>query len=98
MEFEILLDYALAPTQARELLKLGAAWAVETGRLLANPQPDVVVVGSEPDGIRYLVRFYVNVNLVSESSALTDAMDGVVAVLAEEGIDLSTPPQRALLA
>jgi len=98
LEFTIVLDHTIPPSRARQILKQGALKAVERGKVLANPQPDAVIVASEALGIRYKVRFYANMSLVSDSGALTDAVDGVMECLAEEGIDPSTPPQQVRFA
>jgi small-conductance mechanosensitive channel/hemoglobin-like flavoprotein len=87
LEFMIVLDYSIPPSRARHILKQGALRAVETGKVLADPQPDVVVVAAEDTAIRYKIQFYANLTLVSESSALTDAVEGVMSRLADEGID-----------
>ncbi|MDP2903384.1 MAG: mechanosensitive ion channel [Methylovulum sp.] len=96
LEFIIVLDYSIPPARARQLLKQGAQRAADSGKVLINPEPDVVVVATDDTGIRYKIRFYANLALVSDSGALTDAVDGVMSRLAEEGIDPSSPPQRVL--
>lgn len=97
LEFMIVLDIAIPTMQARQLLKQGVQRAVENGKVLSEPQPDVVVVAIEDTNIRYNIRFYVNLALVSDSSALSDAVDGVVSLLTEKGIDFSSSQQRVYI-
>lgn len=93
-EFTIVLDHYIPTARVLKILKQGVLRAVETGKVLAEPKQSVVVVAFENPGIRYKILYYINMALVSRGRALGEVADGVMACLAEEGIDASLPPMR----
>ena len=93
-EYLIVLDHYIPTERALQILKRGVLRAVETGKVLAEPKQSVVVVAFENPGIRYKILYYINMALVSRGRARGEVADGVIACLAEEGIDASLPPLR----
>ncbi|MBL8470386.1 MAG: mechanosensitive ion channel [Rhodocyclaceae bacterium] len=97
VEFSLVLDEAVPVGVARKLMREGVQEAAERGRILSDPKPRVVLESSREHGVRYRVQFFVNMTLVSDTAALTDALEGTLARLDREGIRVaSLRPQFTL--
>ncbi|MEH6420383.1 globin domain-containing protein [Pseudomonas sp. CGJS7] len=72
---------------ARRLIVQGMLAAARDGRILAHPEPQVAVVETLAEGrTGYRGYFYVDLNLVAATVAVTDAMEAVIELLAASGI------------
>jgi|GEM_PF-753941 len=72
---------------ARRLIVQGMLAAARDGRILAHPEPQVAVVETLAEGrTGYRAYFYVDLNLVAATVAVTDAMEAVIELLAASGI------------
>jgi small-conductance mechanosensitive channel/hemoglobin-like flavoprotein len=88
-KFEVVLSPKVPTATARQVMKEGALRSAETGLILEQPAPSVVVTGVEDYGIRYRVFFYVNLNVGSDASTLNSVAENVLAALADARIELA---------
>src|SRR5262249_43822808 len=94
MKLEFVLDAKVQPQHARRIMRDGALRSAEAGLILDQPPPSVVVREVEDYGVRYRVMFYLNLNMASDSQALSSVAENVLDALAEAKIELafrSTP-------
>lgn len=86
LSFDVEIDEKLGVRQAQRFLKEGVLAAADQGRVLATPQPRVMVEAPSGQRVRYKVEFFANLALVSARTACTDAVEGVIERLTREGI------------
>ncbi|MBV8795369.1 MAG: mechanosensitive ion channel [Hyphomicrobiales bacterium] len=88
-KFEVVLSPKVPTATARQVMKEGALRSAETGLILEQPGPSVVVTGVEDYGVRYRVFFYVNLNVGSDAATLNSVAENVLAALAEARIEIA---------
>ena len=86
---EFVLPAHVNTQTARRTMRDGALRAAETGMVLEQPPPSVVIIGVEDYGIRYRVRYFLNLNIHTNSGAYNSVAENVLAILAETGIQLA---------
>jgi small-conductance mechanosensitive channel/CRP-like cAMP-binding protein len=86
LEFTLLLPHETPSGRALQLLNGALRKAMEAEGLAADPAPIVLLQGIERDGVRYLIRFFADIHVISPSAATSHVVTHLHEALLQNGI------------
>jgi CRP-like cAMP-binding protein len=93
LESVFTLDFSVPPARAQRVLLAGARAVGGQGGLLDDPPAQVIVGAATALGVEYRVRYWHDVNVISQGAGRSQVTASVLRHLASAGLSLAYPKQ-----